>query len=329
MDLTAIGEDGALQINSVDTITGLPVISLYGDHFKPTAADLADIDLMIFDIPDIGCRFYTYLWTMSFVMEACALHNKPLVIPDRPNPIGGNMKKAEGPLLDEENCSSFIGRWRIPIRHCCTMGELAKYFAATRKIDIDLEIIQLTGWNRNQPVLTKQNNFVSTSPAITNIETAFCYPGTGLLEGINVNEGRGTNSPFTQFGAPWIDTDLLLQKLNQLKLGGVQFSKVEYIPSSGMYAGESCKGLSILITDEDKFLPVHSGLSIIQQIVLAFPENCRERLYKTAANPSGEKHLDKLTGIPNSFNRIKEGISITTSSVNEWREKIDPFLLYP
>ena len=109
--LTAQGEDGAYQNNSTDSLTQLPIISLYSEHLMPTAEDMADIDMVLFDIPDVGCRFYTYLWTMTYVMEACALHNKPLVILDRPNPIGGDIDRAEGPMLDEKNCSSFIGRW--------------------------------------------------------------------------------------------------------------------------------------------------------------------------------------------------------------------------
>jgi uncharacterized protein YbbC (DUF1343 family) len=195
--LTAQGEDGVYQTDSIDPLTLLPVTSLYGDHLMPTAEDMADIDMLLFDIPDIGCRFYTYLWTMTYVMEACALNNKPLIIPDRPNPIGGDMKKAEGPMLDEKNCSSFIGRWDIPIRHSCTLGELATFFSVTRKIDVDLSVIKSHNWNRNK--LASENNytFVPASPAISSIETALCYPGTGLLEGININEGRGSGKAFT------------------------------------------------------------------------------------------------------------------------------------
>ncbi len=326
--LMALGEDGTLQNNHIDNLTKLPVISLYGNKFMLSAEELDDIDLVLFDIPDIGCRFYTYLWTMTYVMEACALHNKPLVILDRPNPIGGNMKKAEGPLLDESNCASFLGRWSIPVRHCCTFGELANYFSATRKMDIDLKVIQLFDWSRHQPVFNNVNIFKPTSPAISTIETAICYPGTGLLEGINVNEGRGSKNPFTIFGAPWINNYLLHENLDKLKLPGVQFSEIEYSPSGSMYAGESCFGLSLAVIDEDEFLPVHTGLSIIHQLLVTFPENCNKRLYKTAANPSGEKHLDKLTGIENSFSKLKEGVVISTKPGNEWFNKIDPYLLY-
>ena len=120
------GADGVAQQNNNDSITGLPVISLYGDQLAPHANDLDDLDLIVFDIPDVGCRFYTYLWTMTYVMEACAANQKPLLILDRPNPIGNDLEHAEGPFLDEATCTSFIGRWSIPVKHCCTLGELAR-----------------------------------------------------------------------------------------------------------------------------------------------------------------------------------------------------------
>lgn len=326
--LMAKGDDGAYQSNSIDSLTGVPVISLYGNQLMPGSEDLKDIDTLIFDIPDVGCRFYTYLWTMTYVMEACAVNNKSFIILDRPNPISGNIAKAEGPVLDEKNCSSFIGRWDIPVRHSCTIGELAIYFSATRNIDVDLKVVPLKNWERNQ--LPSENNwrFVPTSPAIATIETALCYPGTGLFEGINVNEGRGSSNPFTVFGAPWINASLLLKKITTLNLPGVQFSKIQYTPSASLYAGELCFGLSLLITNENIFLPVQTGITIIQNLFSLFPDQCRERLYKTVANPSGEKHLDKLLGIQNSFLSLKEGNKILSDLKEDWKEKITPFLIY-
>lgn len=326
--LTATGEDGAYQSNSIDSITQLPIISLYSNHLMPSTADMADIDMLLFDIPDVGSRFYTYLWTMTYVMETCAIFKKPFIILDRPNPISGNIKKAEGPMLDEKNCSSFLGRWNIPVRHSCSLGELATYFAATRKIDIDLTVFQLTNWNRNQ--LPTENNwtFTPTSPAIASIETALCYPGTGLLEGINVNEGRGTNTPFTIFGAPWINSGLFVNKMIDNKLPGVSFLETQYTPSNSLYAGQCCHGLSLSITDENIFLPVQTGITIIQQLFFLFPGQCSERLYKTVANPTGEKHLDKLLGVQNSFTKLREGNKLSAELHDKWEELIAPFLLY-
>lgn len=230
-------------------------------------------------------------------------------------------------MLDEK-CSSFIGRWNIPVRHCCTLGELATYFSAIKKLNIDLTVIPLTGWNRYQSVLENNFPFTPTSPAISTIETALCYPGTGLLEGININEGRGTDKPFSIFGAPWINAPLLLAALKALDLPGIAFSEAGYIPYESIYAGEYCIGLALLITDEKKFLPVQTGIAIIQQLLLSFPERCTERHYKTRANPSGEKHLDKLLGIENSFLKLKAGDKISTELKSEWLEMISPFLLY-
>ena len=150
--LTASGADGAYQNHHIDEVTNLPVFSLYGDRLAPAEKDFDDIDIVLFDIPDVGCRFYTYLWTMTHVMEACALYNNEFIVADRPNPISGNISFAEGPLLDEENCSSFIGRWAIPVRHSCTLGELAGYFAATKIRSLHLNVIPVKDWQRTKMV---------------------------------------------------------------------------------------------------------------------------------------------------------------------------------
>jgi uncharacterized protein YbbC (DUF1343 family) len=327
--LTTKGEDGAYQSNSIDSLTQIPIISLYGNQLMPTAEDLADIDIVLFDIPDIGCRFYTYLWTLTYVMEACTLYNKPLIILDRPNPIGGDIDKAEGPMLDEKHCSSFIGRWNIPVRHSCTLGELAVYFASTRVKELNLDVIKVQNWNREQSASEAGWHFVATSPAIKNEETALLYPGMGLLEGINVNEGRGTNSPFKIMGAPWIDAQRLNETFNNLQLPGIKSIAYSYVPESGMYANESCNGLLFSITDSNNFRPVKTGLRLLHLIASLYPEHYKERLYKTVANPSGGSHLDKLTGVYRSFEKIKNGELIdTTLQPKEWKEKIQPYLLY-
>ena len=325
--LTAKGEDGSYQNNSVDDLTNLPVISLYSDHLAPTAEELNDIDIMLFDIPDVGCRFYTYLWTMTYVMEACAANGKQIIILDRPNPIGGDLNKAEGPWLDETFCSSFIGRWNIPVRHSCTLGELATYFAGTKINNCDLQIIKVKNWNRLLSVSEANWHFLPTSPAIRDAETALLYPGTGLLEGINVNEGRGTDYPFKIFGAPWIEASLMYEAFVQSKPGGIVIKEISYVPETGIYSGETCYGLKIAVTDAHSFKPVSTSFQLLHLITRLFPDNCEERLYPTVANPSGSGHLDKLTGIPHSFGKIKTG-SIPTTHVSDWKEQIQPFLLY-
>ena len=327
--LAAQAEDGAYQSNIIDPITGLPVISLYGDHLAPSKKDIEDVDTVLFDIPDVGCRFYTYLWTMTYVMEACAEFNKSLIILDRPNPVSGDLNQAEGPMLDEAHCSSFIGRWSIPIRHSCTMGELALYFAANQIQNPDLKIIKVHNWKRDQSSKESGWFFTPPSPAIHDEMTALFYPGTGLFEGINVNEGRGTGFPFKIFGAPWINASQIHEAFRGLQLPGVSSQPYTYKPSSGLYADEYCYGLQLIVNDASVFRPVQTGLQLIHLIASLYPEDCDERIYKTRANPTGEKHLDKLTGIYHSFEKIKKGnISDPGQVSSAWKEIIQPHLLY-
>jgi uncharacterized protein YbbC (DUF1343 family) len=327
--LTTQGEDGAYQKNIIDPITNLPVISLYGDNLEPTENDLSDIDAIVYDIPDIGCRFYTYLWTMSYVMEACATFKKQFIILDRPNPISGNLNLAEGPMLDEENCSSFIGRWDIPIRHSSTLGELANYFASTRINDLDLQIIKTQNWKREQSAKEAEWYFIPPSPAITDIEIALLYPGMGLLEGINVNEGRGTKTPFKIFGAPWINASQLQKAFLSLQLPGIGCESFVYTPTVGLYANEHCNGLKLFVTDIFSFRPVQTGLKLIHLITSLYTDHCQERLYSTRANRTGKGHLDKLTGVYHSFKKIKNGVLPETGLADStWKELIQPFLLY-
>ncbi len=326
--LTASGPDGAFQKNNIDKLTNLPVISLYGDRLAPAEEDLNDIDIVLFDIPDVGCRFYTYLWTMTHVMESCAAFNKQFIVADRPNPIGGNMLQAEGPMLDEKNCSSFIGRWSIPVRHSCTMGELANYFAATKIKSLQLEVIPIRNWQRNQMADESGLKFIPTSPAIQNLNTAILYPGMGLLEGINVNEGRGTNKAFSICGAPWINGFELQQAFMKRNCRGITCQPYSYTPAEGLYASQYCNGLEFLVTDRSSFRPVVTGIALIQTVAALYPEHTEERLYTTHANPSGIAHLDKLLGIKHAFIKIKNGERIFTEIADEWSLLIQPFLLY-
>ena len=321
------GEDGVYQKDAVDIKTALPIISLYGDRLMPTEDDLKDIDIVLFDIPDVGCRFYTYLWTMTYVMEACAKYNKQLIILDRPNPIGGNQEMAEGPMLDEKNCSSFIGRWSIPIRHSCTLGELANYFSNKKVKGLDLKIIPVKNWQRDQMAGTGFD-FYPTSPAIKNIETALVYPGMGLLEGINVNEGRGTDKPFIQFGAPWINGEALHAELNKRSCAGIKMSPCSYFPIDSLYKNETCYGLDLKVTDAHRFHPVNFGIDLISVLFKLYPQQVKERAYVTNANPTGGGHLDKLMGAKDSFDLFKAGRAHQPDISISWLQEITPYLLY-
>jgi len=318
------GADGLFQKDSIDIKTALPIISLYGDRLIPTEEDLKDIDIVLFDIPDVGCRFYTYLWTMTYVMEACAKYNKPLIILDRPNPIGGNLEMAEGPMLDETNCSSFIGRWSIPIRHCCTLGELANYFSNKKIKGLDLKIIQVKNWDRDQIT----NDFYPTSPAIQNITTALVYPGMGILEGINVNEGRGTDKPFMQFGAPWIIAEELQMVLKNKNIPDIDLKSCSYTPADSLYKNETCYGLELNLTDVNKFRPFAFAIDLISILFKLYPHQVKERAYVTNVNPTGGGHLDKLLGVKNAFELLKWGKTIQTDISQTWLSEITSCLLY-
>ena len=317
------GEDGGYQNHTLDIKTGLPVISLYGDRLMPTEEDLSDVDIVLFDIPDVGCRFYTYLWTMTYVMEACANNNKQLIILDRPNPISGKLEMAEGPMLDEEYCSSFIGRWSIPIRHSCTLGELANYFSNKKVKGLDLKIVKVQNWKRDQLA----TDFYPTSPAIQNISTALVYPGMGLLEGINVNEGRGTEKPFLQFGAPWVDAEELMIEMKLNKPIGINLQKISFIPTDSLYKNEECFGLELSMPDVNTFQPVSFGINLIATLLKLYPGHITQRAYITNANPTGAGHLDKLVGVRDSFDLQRSGTIISTKP-GSWHAEIKPFLLY-
>ncbi len=325
--ITVTGADGAAQHNTTDVRTGLPIISLYGNKMAPSEEDLSTADAVLFDIPDVGCRFYTYLWTMTHVMEACAQYNKPLIVLDRPNPIGALLEKAEGPFLDEANCSSFIGRWRIPLKHACTLGELALYFAATRLPALNIEVIPVQNYHRHYTAV-HDFEFVPTSPAIQNSETAMLYPGTGLLEGVNINEARGTAHPFTMLGAPWMDADKLCAAVQELQLPGISINTIAYTAAAPPYADHICYGIQVHLTDAQALNAVHTGISLLQTIAACYPQHLQERLYKTHANPSGTEHLDKLLGIQHAFQLLHNPSSIRTDVQQEWAQCITPYLLY-
>jgi uncharacterized protein YbbC (DUF1343 family) len=326
----AAGEaDGTAVSDKNDLETGLPIVSLYGNKWKPSPENLQGIEVMLFDVPDVGCRFYTYLWSMTYLMEACCEAGIPLVIFDRPNPIGGNLSLAEAPMLDETCCSSFIGRWRMPVTHYATLGELALYFRATRMPGLSLQVIPCEGWLRHTSFFEKNLPFVPTSPAISDAETALLYPGMGLLEGIAVSEGRGTPFPFKQFGAPWMETDVLRENLQDTcSAFGISFYPVAFTPKWGMYAGQTCYGLRFSITQPSVFKPVAFGIRLLSIILQCYPTLAIPRLYPTVANPAGKQHLDRLLGMANAYNKLKAGELPSTQAAGEWIHAMTPYLLY-
>ncbi len=331
--LTVTGADGREVSDGKDDLTGLPVISLYSHKLAPSRDDLKNLDLLLFDIPDIGCRFYTYLWTLTHVMEACAANGKKLVIADRPNPLSGNMALVEGPLLNETT-ASFIGRWAIPIRHCCTLGELALYFNKIKKIGCELLVIPCTGWDRAQCQPDSGLPFIPTSPAIQSFESMLFYPGLCLLEATNISVGRGTNEAFRVAGAPWLDNLSLAKLLHEMGLDEVAVTPTEFTPNADKYKGEICKGLRMGIRDYCFFQPVFFGLLLLYMLKQKHPTTFRWEPYPTLVNPSGLNHLDKLLGINNSealFTLAFTQFMAATTQLTrcpDWENDIKAYLLY-
>ena len=320
--------------DGIDELTDLPIISLYGKKLAPGEEDLYELDLLLFDVPDTGVRFYTYLSTLTYALEACAAANKRMIVLDRPNPISGKMELVEGPYL-EEAAASFIGRWPMPVRHSCTLGELARYFNASKQIGAELEIIPCINWNRESFQPDWGSAFVPTSPAIQSFQSMLLYPGLCLFEATNLNEGRGTDFPFQVVGAPWLNNNkTLAAQLNSLMNEDLHAEAIIYLPTTHQYAGEQCRGLRFTVKDPDGFKPVFFGMLLLKMIKDSFPGDFNWHTYKTSVNPNGQKHLDKLLGIPNSealyelsFPAFLRKITQLTATPS-WKNEVEPCLLY-
>ena len=257
------GEKQANMISSADFIerrTGLPVVSLYGPRLAPRPEHLAEIDVLLVDLQDVGCRVYTYIWTLLLCMEACAQNGVEVVVLDRPNPLG---RKVEGPLLDE-SLRSFVGLEPLPMRHGLTIGELALYFKKVRRLDLPLRIIPLRGW-KGEFFPETGLPWIPPSPNMPLFETALVYPGQVLLEGTNLSEGRGTTRPFEVCGAPWLDPQKVLKALPSLP--GVIFQEVAFEPWFDKWAGRVCHGLRICVVERKQYQPVLTSLALLHTVV--------------------------------------------------------------
>jgi uncharacterized protein YbbC (DUF1343 family)/CubicO group peptidase (beta-lactamase class C family) len=252
-----------------DEKTGLPVYSLYDkDRRRPTREMLEGIDTIVFDIQDIGARFYTYITTCGYAMEEAARNRIKFVVLDRPNPIGGY--EIEGPVAERELTDqpqfSFTSYHPIPVRHAMTVGELAMLFNAERKIGADLQVVKMEGWRRADYFDMTALTWVNPSPNMRSLTEAVLYPGIGLLETTNLSVGRGTDTPFEVIGAPWMDGNRLSDALNLAGLAGVRFVPVRFTPRASKFAGEECGGVNIIITNRDAFRPVATGIEIAYQL---------------------------------------------------------------
>lgn len=256
------GIRGVLDENvpsSTDDATGLTIHSLYGEHRRPLPSMFDGIDTIVLDLQDVGARFYTYMTTMAYVMEAAARHGLRVVVFDRPNPITGTA--VEGPVQDE-SVRGFTGYFPMPIRHGLTFGELARLFAGELKLNVDLEVVTMRGWRRELWFDETGLPWANPSPNIRNLNGATLYPGIGAIEGTNLSVGRGTDAPFEQIGAPWIDGVQLAELLNARSLPGIRFYPTTFTPTSSKYAGQVCQGVHMIVTDREALRPVRVGLEI-------------------------------------------------------------------
>jgi len=252
----------------VDGPTGLPVYSLYGERLAPTAAQLRGLDALVFDIQDVGCRFYTYPTTMAKVMEAAAANGKKYFVLDRVNPING--VTVDGPVLKE--ASSFIGYHRVPLRYGMTIGELARMFKAERNCNADLTVIPLENWRREFWFDQTGLPWINPSPNMRSLTEATLYPGLGLLESA-VSVGRGTDTPFEVAGAPYIDDVQLARELNNAALPGARFEPIRFTPTNSVHKNQPCRGARILLTDRDRCSAVDVGLEIARTLCRLYPKD--------------------------------------------------------
>ncbi len=263
-------KEGALIENAVDTSSKLQVYSLYGKRKKPTKEMLKNIDVVCFDIQDVGSRFYTYIYTMAYAMQACKEEGKTFVVFDRPNPISGNA--VEGFILKDE-FSSFVGLYSIAQRHGMTAGELALMFNKEFGIGCNLYIIPLKNWKRSQYFEDLSLIWHPSSPNIPTAETALVYSGVCLFEGCNISVGRGTTMPFRYIGAPFIEAEVLSSRLNQENLSGVQFFPCYFTPSASIYASQNCEGVYIAVKNKKTFAPVKTAVTIFKLLKELYPQS--------------------------------------------------------
>lgn len=319
--------DGASVSGHTDPRSGVPVYSLYGNVQAPIAEMLDGLDVVVFDIQDIGARYYTYLSTMILTMEACARLSLPFAVLDRPNPVGG--EAVEGNVPDEE-WFSFVGAYSLPQRHGMTLGEVALMVAAERGWPRP-SVVRMEGWKREMYFPDTGLLWVPPSPNASSFDMAMVYPGTCLLEGTNVSEGRGTTWPFQYVGAPWVDPWRLSSRLNAMELPGVLFRPVYFRPAFGKWAQELVAGVAIHVADVSRVRPVALGVRLLFALRQLFPENFAFR----PPSPGGKHFLDLLAGGPDLRLALEAGEppeAVLTSWQKQSRAFEDrrrSYLLYP
>ena len=284
------GKEDSAVASGTDPATGLPVYSLYGKTRRPTAQMLSGLDALVFDIQDVGVRFYTYITTMAYSMEAAAKDHLTFYVLDRPNPIGGSI--VEGPILDS-NLRSFVGYFPLPVRYGMTMGELAEMFNGEEHLGADLHVIKMQGWERTDWLDETGQQWMNPSPNLRSLTETILYPGVGMVEGANVSVGRGTDTPFELVGAPWIDGKWLAVYLNSRDIQGVRFLPVDFTPQSSKFAGQVCHGVQISLVDRQALNAPELGVELASALHQLFPK--KFELDKTLRLIGSQWVLDDIT----------------------------------
>ncbi|HEV2487195.1 MAG TPA: serine hydrolase [Terracidiphilus sp.] len=315
LDTTKIG-------NSTDAATGAPIYSVYGDtdaKRRPSPEQLAGLDAIVYDIQDIGVRFYTYESTLGYFLEAAGKSGKEMMVLDRPNPIGGSY--LQGPIADAGR-ESFVSYWKTPVRHGMTVAELAQMFNSERAIGARLAIVKMEGWMRGDWYDSTGMTWINPSPNMRDLTEATLYPGLGMIEGTNISVGRGTDTPFELLGAPWIVPTALAQYLNAREISGVRFVPLSFTPNASIYAGEKCGGVNIIVTDRDALDAPELGLEIAAALHHLDPEE-----YKLTALDGLMRNKSTLDALAagEDPHRIAEDWQDALESFNALRSK---YLLY-
>ena len=313
-----------------DQRRNVPIFSLYSETREPTPEMLDLIDVLVIDIQDVGARIYTFIYTMANCLRAAARKGLPVIVCDRPNPIGG--VQVEGPML-EQGYESFVGQFDIPMRHGMTVAELARLFNEKHGIGAELEIVPMEGWSRDMYWDETGLPWVMPSPNMPTLDTAIVYPGTVLFEGTMLSEGRGTTRPFELIGAPWLDGERLAERMNDAGLAGVHFRPASFEPTFQKHARETCGGCQIHVTSRLDFEPVKAGVSLMRECFGLAPDR-----FKWRDPPYEYEHdkmpIDILAGSPSLRQQIERQVPLDDIAASwepgetAFAEARRPYLLY-
>ena len=303
------GNNDERVASTKDAATGLPIYSLYAETRRPTDAMLQGIDTLVFDVQDAGVRFYTYTTTMAYCMEEAAKHNIAFYVLDRPNPLGGEV--VEGPVLDADK-TSFTGYYPLPVRYGLTIGELAQFLNTENHINCELHVIAMKNWHRNYFYESTGSRWVPPSPNLRTLKGSILYPGLEILQSAGVSVGRGTETPFEEFGAPWINGDEVAAELNARHLPGLRFTGQPFIPVVGLYGGQRCGGVAVRVTDKQTVRSMSMGIEIAAIL---------KKLYPTNFDPA---KLLFLVANADTIRQLQEGTS-PEQIVASWSNQLNDF----